>query len=684
MLLKHAVKSSQHGKYPILSRICKLLWHDCGHRTVCFSHQKMMFDRRYDVIVVGGGHAGTEAACAAARMGAETLLLTHKIETIGAMSCNPSFGGIGKGHLMKEVDALDGVCARICDKSGIQYKVLNRKKGPAVWGPRAQIDRALYKQHMQAEVLNTAHLTVMAAEVEDLIMEEFSDPENRLMKQRCQGVVLADGTTVSAGAVVLTTGTFLRGSINFGLTTRPAGRLGDAPAIGLAKTIENAGFRMGRLKTGTPPRLDGRTIDYSRLLKKSGDNPPEPFSFLNDTVWIKAEDQLACHMTHTGPEVEKFVMESLHMNRHVKEEIRGPRYCPSIESKILRFKGRRHQVWLEPEGLDTHVVYPNGISMTMPEEYQVKLVRSMPGLENVTLLQTGYGVEYDYMDPRQLKSSLETLIVHSLFFAGQINGTTGYEEAAAQGIVAGINAACKVLGKPPLIIDRTQGYIGVLIDDLTTQGTSEPYRMFTSRAEFRLSLRPDNADARLTEIGYHIGCVSQTRYERAMATKAALEENLELMKSISKPVWAWRQKLGLADNNNSIQKRALDVLCHPEVTMVKMVETFPDLLGHLKGQTKLMEKLETEAKYHNELQEQLEEVEEVRKEEQLQLPDDLDYYSLNMSSDAKAKLSEARPSSIAAASRVPGITPAAIVILLRHVKNRGRQGVPPVMPPALV
>ncbi|XP_076472947.1 5-taurinomethyluridine-[tRNA] synthase subunit MTO1, mitochondrial-like isoform X2 [Babylonia areolata] len=640
--------------------------------TTALSSSSLTSTGRYDVIVVGGGHAGTEAACAASRMGAKTLLLTHKISTIGAMSCNPSFGGIGKGHLMREVDALDGVCARICDLSGVQYKVLNRRKGPAVWGPRAQIDRDLYKGHMQREVLSTPGLTVMAAPVEDLILGETTLPDHAACKRKCEGVVLDDGSRILSDAVVLTAGTFLRGSINIGTTSRPAGRLGDEPAVGLAKTIENLGFKMGRLKTGTPPRLDGRTIDFSRLQEMPGDDPPTPFSFLSQSVWIKPEDQVLCHLTHTSPGVESVVMETLSQNRHVQEEICGPRYCPSIESKVLRFKGRRHQVWLEPEGLQSQVVYPNGISCTMPEEHQVRMVRQIPGLEKCDVVQPGYGVEYDYMDPRQLRPSLETLPVQRLFFAGQINGTTGYEEAAAQGILAGINAACRSLGKPPLVVERTQGYLGVLVDDLTTLGTSEPYRMFTSRAEFRLALRPDNADSRLTELGYHVGCVSETRHREAGRMRRGVEENLQLLASFSQPVYRWRRQLQLHDNHNPNQMTALEVLCHPDVTLSTLVDRYPEVLGHLKADPALLDRVEIEAKYHVELKQQREEIEEVRKEEQLRLPDDLDYFSLNMSSDAKQKLAEARPASIAAASRIPGITPAAIVILLRHVKCRSR------------
>lgn len=623
----------------------------------------------YDVIVVGGGHAGTEAACAAARMGVQTLLVTHKFETIGEMSCNPSFGGIGKGHLMKEIDALDGVCARICDKSGIQYKVLNRSRGPAVWGPRAQIDRDIYKRYIHKEVKSTDNLTIEISPVEDLILKQAHHPDHELMKQECCGVKLGDGKVVYGKTVILTAGTFLRGSINIGLDVYPAGRMGDQAAVGLAKSIENAGFTIGRLKTGTPPRLDGKTIDFSRTEPKYGDDPPQPFSYLNDEVWIKSSDQVPCYMTQTNEDVDKICMETLHLNRHVQEETNGPRFCPSIESKVIRFKGRRHRIWLEPEGLSSDIIYPNGISCTMPEEHQVRLIHSIVGLEKAQIVKPGYGVEYDYMDPRQLRCTLETLRIQNLYFAGQINGTTGYEEAAAQGIIAGINAALKVQNKPALIVDRTEGYIGVLIDDLTTHGTNEPYRMFTSRSEFRLALRPDNADRRLTAKGYKSGCVSQYRYDRAMKLESELLENIELLKYIQKPVTKWRALLNMERNNNTTIRSIFDLLNNSFYRLDDFIECYPTELGHLKHNNHLKKKLEIEAIYASEMESQLEEINEVRKDEQLVLPDNLDYMSLqSISTDARVKLAEARPQTIAAASRIPGMTPAAIVKLLKHVK----------------
>lgn len=627
----------------------------------------------FDVVVIGGGHAGTEAAAAAARCGSRTLLLTHRVDTIGQMSCNPSFGGIGKGHLMREVDALDGLCSRICDKSGVHYKVLNRRKGPAVWGLRAQIDRKLYKQNMQKEILNTPLLTVQEGAVEDLILSE-PEPEHP-GKCRVSGVVLVDGSTVYADSVILTTGTFLRGTVVIGLEMHPAGRLGDQPSIGLAQTLEKLGFAVGRLKTGTPPRIAKESINFSILNKQTPDDPPKPFSFINETVWIKPEDQLPCYMTHTNPKVDEIVLENLHLNSHVKETTRGPRYCPSIESKVLRFPNRLHQVWLEPEGLDSDLIYPQGLSVTLPAELQEKMIACIRGLEKAKMIQPGYGVQYDYLDPRQISPSLETHLVQRLFFAGQINGTTGYEEAAAQGVIAGINASLRVSRKPPFVVSRTEGYIGVLIDDLTTLGTSEPYRMFTSRVEFRLSLRPDNADSRLTFRGYEeVGCVSQQRYERACWMKSSLEEGVSVLKSIEFSSYKWKQLIPEASISitKSHPVSALDVLKHEEVDMESLAKVVPDLFKKYTQCRELAERLKIEAAYESVVFHQLQEIKEVQRDETLQLPKDLDYLTIkdvSLSHEVREKLHFSRPQTIGAASRIPGVTPAAIVNLLRFVKT---------------
>ncbi|KAI2542918.1 mitochondrial tRNA translation optimization 1 [Homo sapiens] len=671
----------------------------------------------FDVIVIGGGHAGTEAATAAARCGSRTLLLTHRVDTIGQMSCNPSFGGIGKGHLMREVDALDGLCSRICDQSGVHYKVLNRRKGPAVWGLRAQIDRKLYKQNMQKEILNTPLLTVQEGAVEDLILTE-PEPEHT-GKCRVSGVVLVDGSTVYAESVILTTGTFLRGMIVIGLETHPAGRLGDQPSIGLAQTLEKLGFVVGRLKTGTPPRIAKESINFSILNKHIPDNPSIPFSFTNETVWIKPEDQLPCYLTHTNPRVDEIVLKNLHLNSHVKETTRGPRYCPSIESKVLRFPNRLHQVWLEPEGMDSDLIYPQGLSMTLPAELQEKMITCIRGLEKAKVIQPGYGVQYDYLDPRQITPSLETHLVQRLFFAGQINGTTGYEEAAAQteccsvarlecsdmisqlqaillpqpslvagtagmhhntqGVIAGINASLRVSRKPPFVVSRTEGYIGVLIDDLTTLGTSEPYRMFTSRVEFRLSLRPDNADSRLTLRGYKdAGCVSQQRYERACWMKSSLEEGISVLKSIEFLSSKWKKLIPEASisTSRSLPVRALDVLKYEEVDMDSLAKAVPEPLKKYTKCRELAERLKIEATYESVLFHQLQEIKGVQQDEALQLPKDLDYLTIrdvSLSHEVREKLHFSRPQTIGAASRIPGVTPAAIINLLRFVKTTQRR-----------